>query len=477
MLHRSLSDRQLVDVHRQLMRRGGSIAFRGLAGGGEIGIGHTLELWRVDLDRLDQHEQDLRSIARPIGHWVQIVRGGQSQESAVVDVFDKERDDLALVTGVSVSILASDVDQAISSLYREGGDLSEIRLLEVKPLHISAIWLRTHSTSKVVIVAAPHRRQGWVRDKEYSEIEFLERLRDIGPISGVLARTGRREARRMSMATPPSSAGQAPRTRLVTVLARRYWAFYTLLYLALLAGCGIWAANVPSATSGSDLSAPWLAVEILLLLGYGLLGSATVGRFDGILINDVNRISLARFQWVVWITIILGGYYVESMWNLAHAIAPPPLSADLLKLLGLVTGSSVVAGVIMDSKKNAPVNYPRSAQLLSSALPDPQPPPGASTHIGAVDRNVGPEDASWSDLYIGDEVETRNVVDVSRLQKLITTVMLTTSCSSMLLQQLAHVDIGGGAQMPALDTGFVWMLGLSHGGYLAYKAVPKSSVG
>ena len=45
-------------------------------------------------------------------------------------------------------------------------------------------------------------------------------------------------------------------------------------------------------------------------------------RIDGILIDDRNRVSLSRFQWVVWLLLILGSYFTEMIWNISQG-APP----------------------------------------------------------------------------------------------------------------------------------------------------------
>ena len=82
-------------------------------------------------------------------------------------------------------------------------------------------------------------------------------------------------------------------------------------------------------------------------------------------------------------------------------------------------------------------------------------------------------EASWADLYLGEEVANRNVVDISRLQKLVITILLIIAYITWLWEKLGH-GMPDGFVMPAPNDKFLWLLGLSHGAYLAYKATPKT---
>jgi hypothetical protein len=189
-------------------------------------------------------------------------------------------------------------------------------------------------------------------------------------------------------------------------------------------------------------------------------------RIDGIFIDERNRISLARLQWVAWIVVIFSSYFTISALNLASGIAPlPKMPTELLELLGIVTGSAVVSNVIVDSKKSVPVG------------PQPQPSPGEPAQVGLMDRNLTPAEASWADLYCGEEASNRDVVDVSRLQQLVITILLIITYIGQIWLSLEKATISGTlTDMPTIDSSFVTLLGASHAGYLFYKATPKTSV-
>jgi hypothetical protein len=62
------------------------------------------------------------------------------------------------------------------------------------------------------------------------------------------------------------------------------------------------------------------------------------------------------------------------------------------------------------------------------------------------------------------------------LQKLIITVLLAVIYLTYLWAKLAEAKAGTALAMPTFgdDTnGFLWLLGISHGAYLAQKATPK----
>ena len=83
-------------------------------------------------------------------------------------------------------------------------------------------------------------------------------------------------------------------------------------------------------------------------------------------------------------------------------------------------------------------------------------------------------EASWSDLFLGEEVANRYVVDISRLQKLIITVLLVVAYVGWLWSDLTTKKTF--TAMPQVDENgtFIWLLGISHAAYLAYKSTPKT---
>jgi hypothetical protein len=280
----------------------------------------------------------------------------------------------------------------------------------------------------------------------------------------------------MAIADPMPGAG-AQRQQA----AAHQWGSVILLLILLLIGCAVWIAMLrPDTADKTNLHAPFIAVAVVLTGFCAWSGYLVNGRIDGILIDDRNRLSLSRLQWVAWFIVLLGGYYTEAVWNMAGKGPFPDMQRDLWVLLGIVSGSAVASNLIVDQKK-------AGTQPVGQAPPASPPQPGQPDQIGRIDRNVTVEEASWADLFLGEEVANRDVVDISRLQQLVITVLLVVSYVTFLWDVLGTA--AGTMNMPPVaDTGdkhlangtqhgFLWLLGISHAAYLAYKATPKSGPG
>jgi len=263
-------------------------------------------------------------------------------------------------------------------------------------------------------------------------------------------------------------------------MAMNRWAALTILFIGAMVACSFWTASSAWALDSTHIRTQWLVMEAILLslcIGAGYLVNH---RPDGVFINSDNRISLERAQWIAWLAVLLGGFYIESIWNVAVGWEDlqkgsfPDMQPELYALLGIVSGSVVVSNVIVDGKKNAP-----------NAPPPPQNPQiGTPTQKGLIDQNVSPSEASWADLYLGEEVANRNVVDVSRLQKLIITILLVATYVQMIWTHLGADLVNAEGKvakqahfghMPLVGQSFIWLLGISHAAYMAYKATPKTA--
>ena len=212
----------------------------------------------------------------------------------------------------------------------------------------------------------------------------------------------------------------------------------------------------------------WIATIILVVVMCVTAGKLVNNRIDGILVSDRNRLSLGRLQWTAWLILIMSAYFVIAVWNASHGGSVPTIPAQLLALLGIVSGSSVVGGVISNSKKETEApKAPGATGLKSTAANDK-----SATNAGQMDANKSPKDASWADLYLGEEVGNRYVVDISRLQKLLITIILVAIYAGWLWDVLGKT---GTYSLPELDKDktFLWLLGISHASYLALKATPK----
>jgi hypothetical protein len=230
--------------------------------------------------------------------------------------------------------------------------------------------------------------------------------------------------------------------------------------LALAAiGCGIVASgkSLTAAESG-------FALTMFVLLALCITaGKYVKGRSDGILIDERNRISLSRLQWVMWFLLIISAYYADSLFNLANGKPFPVINQNLLILLGLSSGTAVLSNVVTKSKMAPSQDHP-------DVVPAQAGEPGKS---GALSVKATPDEASWADLYKGEEVSNDSVVDISRLQKLVLTILLGVAFFFLLWKQFVPGVSKHELALPDLDEKFLWLLGISQAAYIAAKSTPK----
>jgi hypothetical protein len=242
------------------------------------------------------------------------------------------------------------------------------------------------------------------------------------------------------------------------------WGGVTLIGLILLGTNAYWIAHevrLPTG-SGTILIWQWLAVLASLLIVSIFAGYLANRRPMGILIDDRNRISLARVQWVAWFIVLFSGYFTGAVWDVAFGGDLPVIEPNLFGLIGISSGSAVISNLVVDTKKREPSPSPAAAD--------------GPTLIGRIDKNLFQNDALWADLYLGEEAANRTDVDVSRLQKLITTILLVIVYMDMLGWSFGEASLMYKAfSMPVVGTNFITLLGASHAAYLAYKAIPKTA--
>jgi hypothetical protein len=202
-----------------------------------------------------------------------------------------------------------------------------------------------------------------------------------------------------------------------------------------------------------------------------IAGVLVNGRVDGILIDERHRLSLSRFQWVLWFVVLVSAFFVATMLNVKSGFANPfpTMQSELFGLIGLASGSAVLSKMIVDQKKLDPTLAPVPAVAPAVGVP------AVAGSVGKIDVNAKPSEANWIDFYCGEEVSNRDVVDVSRLQQLVTTLLLVLVYVGFLWRDLDSAAFTGSmTSMPQVSANFLGLLGISQAGYLAYKATPKN---
>ncbi len=114
------------------------------------------------------------------------------------------------------------------------------------------------------------------------------------------------------------------------------------------------------------------------------------------------------------------------------------------------------------------LNYGVVSNLPMFSIKDAQDP---NNNSDAVAVNADPGSARFSDMFLGDDALNKDSVDLSKVQMFYFTIILVFGYA---------VALGGvflyksDLQFPAIADGFLALLGISHAGYLSYKAVPRN---
>ena len=243
---------------------------------------------------------------------------------------------------------------------------------------------------------------------------------------------------------------------------------WTLIFLILLL-LGMFA-SAWSAQGGCN----WLLVALCLVLFLAVIGWHITGRPAGILITERNLISLSRFQMVLWTVIILSGYFTMTVGRIkagnedALAIA---MDWHLWALMGISTASLIGSPLALGSKKN---DDPVDGAVTKTAHDLKEDPKEIEENRqGVLYSNDKIEDARFTDMFQGDELQNTKYLDLAKVQMFLFTFIAGVAYAATLWKMFdaAKGAPGGLEIMPGLSQGLIALLGISHAGYLSSKKI------
>jgi hypothetical protein len=258
--------------------------------------------------------------------------------------------------------------------------------------------------------------------------------------------------------------------------------FLTVLMLASVVG--IVLIGVLPKPSGDQLGptrmAAWVGIMALLLIFAILAGRLVSGNWRGVLIDEVNRISLSRLQLLLWTVLILSAFLEAALSNVRLAGEEAPLSlgmpAEVWGLLGISTASLVGSPLILNNKKQPDPGTAHRARVEWSAvkgMDQAEAVPGQKAKVvGARIGNATPADATWGDMFRGDVVGS-SLLDLAKVQMFFFTLILVLAYGVALANMFITTVEPKIASFPELDPGMVALLGISHTGYLVDKGVQE----
>jgi hypothetical protein len=208
--------------------------------------------------------------------------------------------------------------------------------------------------------------------------------------------------------------------------------------------------------TGLGLAAAMLIIGWWLGQGHYLLG---------ILVDDGRkRVSLAKFQLVVWTVVIFSAFIVMMLHTCSVNIHLPP---EVWGLMGISVSSMAGAAIIKGTKlESQPAPIPVPAGGIQPAPPPPRP-------YGVLAVSTAPR---FTDIFKGDEEENKDVVDLAKVQMFFLTLIAVVGYIAALVDSDAvfRDKAAFDAYFPELSSGLLTILAISHAGYLTVKAAPHT---
>ncbi|HET9137942.1 hypothetical protein [Actinophytocola sp.] len=242
----------------------------------------------------------------------------------------------------------------------------------------------------------------------------------------------------------------------------------------------------------------WLAVLALLMLFLAIVGKQVVGLSRGAVVDLRNKVSLSRFQTVLWTVLIVSAFFVAAVHNVRGGQADPlgiTIPPELWILLGVSVTSLVGAGLIKQEKARSTPNR-ESAELAltkahlteesdtlvkvgdySVAAADEAEAKSTGGRImakGVLAVNDSPQQSSWLDLFRSEEVGGIGRLDLGKIQMFYFTLIIVGSYAVAVGSALAAVSAKITA-LPGISEGAIALLGISHATYLTTKTVSSTS--
>lgn len=247
---------------------------------------------------------------------------------------------------------------------------------------------------------------------------------------------------------------------------------------------GFWTAFILILLTALMVPAAWfleyrwkyIALMVLMLVFMITVGVRISGRPAGILINERNLVTLARFQMVLWTLIILSAYLAAAIGRIKGRYSDAlgiKLYPELWALLGISTTSLIGTPLIQSSKQTQnpkPEELAKAETALTAKGEAETKEEIAKNAQGVLYANADIKDAAFSDMFEGDEVGNTAYVDVAKVQMFFFTMVAALSYGMELFKWTSTNDGNLLINFPVVSPGLVAILGISHAGFLVSKS-------
>jgi hypothetical protein len=219
----------------------------------------------------------------------------------------------------------------------------------------------------------------------------------------------------------------------------------------------------------------WLATMLLLAIFTTVAGRGITGEWRGLLIDERNKMSLSRFQMILWTIVVLSAFSVAALSNIAAGDTYPlyiEIPDQLWILMGISTTSLVGAPLISSRKRTMRAEEGEKRETFG-LMEAQRPSKGGVDNKGLVVVNLQLKDANWSDLFKGDETGNAGHLDLGKVQMFFFTLIVVVAYAVALGAIFSGADPTIN-EFPLMDNSLVALLGISHAGYLTNKVIPHS---
>lgn len=194
----------------------------------------------------------------------------------------------------------------------------------------------------------------------------------------------------------------------------------------------------------------WIVSGLALLILAVWIGRQTTMKYLGILIDARGRYSLTYFQIVLWTIVILSsalGVLISKGFDPTNF----GLSSQLLGLMGISAGSAVLATGVKGAK-DAPGSTAKVARAGTLRINN--------------DGTTTPFTPRFAQIWLEEEGDQADkVVSITKYQNFIFTLVIVGFYVTIAWK-------AGG--LPILPDNVVWLIGISHAGYVGAKVPDKA---
>jgi hypothetical protein len=208
----------------------------------------------------------------------------------------------------------------------------------------------------------------------------------------------------------------------------------------------------------------WCVEVSLVTAVLAVVGRAIAGRSAGVLIDEQKLFSLSRFQVLVWLVLVLSAYLTIILRRM-HQLDPTAVAIDehLLVMMGVSISSVAGARLLQSRKRNEePLDgiTRRTAAALGQSVAEIE-----RYRSGLLYGNPSVLDASFADMFAGDEVDNVHYVDLGKVQLFVSTVTLALIYATSLFVCIDGTSPDA-TRFPSFTPVMLTILALSHAIYL-----------